>query len=259
MPHRAPPTVTRAPTPPECDKFEEDAPLILKDFLTDVKQCRATTENKEMTFPLDPEVRDWVRNHYDIVCERFPGMLELTDNMIIVMFPTLMHQFMVVLTSLPDNCWKSLRDLLMALLGIYHQGQIGGGIATKVFRNTNREITKVTYSLVSFLLDGTQGEQTAIGTKFQMYHNTNDLGGQYYSGTVLVNSDIIDETSLSPEHDIVINAKVLGLGQDAEPMHLQAKDIWVEQNLYASCTIVQKWFANQVISTLKRASVFISD
>ncbi|KAK0431936.1 hypothetical protein EV421DRAFT_1911450 [Armillaria borealis] len=229
----------------ECDVFEEDTPLVLKHFLTDVEQ-------------------DWVRNHYDIVCERFPGMLELTDDMIIVMFPTLMHQVMVVVVynviiahklgrqlyvkenvDYPIKGWgsknlgltifaqnpkkdfkdlwplfifeiayansgqKCLRDLLKALLSIYHQGEIGGGIAAKVFKNTNGEITKVTYSLVSFILDGTQGrketkhkdlesfqlyvklphtpkekgiwipsegEHTDIGTKFRMYHNANDLG-----------------------------------------------------------------------------------
>ncbi|PBK86313.1 hypothetical protein ARMGADRAFT_1086784 [Armillaria gallica] len=97
-PNRATRTVTRALTPPELDVFEEEAPLVLKNFLKDVEDRRATTE-KGMRLKLDHEVGDWVRTHYEVVSERFPGMLELTDDILIVTFPMLMHQFLVVVIN----------------------------------------------------------------------------------------------------------------------------------------------------------------
>ncbi len=231
MPNRATWTVTDALTPPERDVFEEDTPLVLKNFLKDVEDCRTTSE-KEMRFKLDHDIGDWVRNHYEVVFERFPGMwvvhlwfhhriwhvltrLELTNNMLTVTFPMLMHQFLMVVINnaiingdlcrelyikenidyplqeqgsknldcaifvqnpekdlkdlwphfifkiaFSDSGWKCLRDLLKSLLCIYHQGLIGGGLALKVFQNTKGEITKVTWHLVSFILDATQDSKS---------------------------------------------------------------------------------------------------
>ncbi len=73
MPNRATRTVTCALTPPERNVFKEDAPLVLKNFLKDVEDCRATAE-KGMRLELDRDIGDWVRTHYEVISERFPGM-----------------------------------------------------------------------------------------------------------------------------------------------------------------------------------------
>ncbi|PBK94309.1 hypothetical protein ARMGADRAFT_1029448 [Armillaria gallica] len=52
-----------------------------------------------MRLKLDHDVRDWVRTHYEVVSERFPGMLELTNDILIITFPTLMHQYLMVVIN----------------------------------------------------------------------------------------------------------------------------------------------------------------
>ncbi|PBK63123.1 hypothetical protein ARMSODRAFT_1088689 [Armillaria solidipes] len=155
-----------------------------------------------------------------------------------------------------DSRWKSLRNVLQALLGCDHESAIGGGCALNICL-TDNVITRIEYSIIAFRQEGTlydkkhddlvsfqlyakpphpqgqkgqwiatDGSHVEMGTKYRMLHPTNASGGRCFAEAINIGHGIIDEDHLTGEDDIFLDPAFFDLPEGSERIHLQAKDIW---------------------------------
>ncbi|PBK90840.1 hypothetical protein ARMGADRAFT_1032343 [Armillaria gallica] len=154
-----------------------------------------------------------------------------------------------------DSHWESLPYVLQALLGCDHDCAIRRGLALKICL-TDNVITRIEYSIISFLLEGTlygkkhddlvpfqlyaklphpqghkgqwittDGLHVEPGTKYRMFQPTNASGGRRFVEAINVDHGIIDEDHLTPKDDIFLDPVFFNLPKGSERIHLWAEDI----------------------------------